>query len=393
MKHLAIGISTALVSLISQPSFSAPAADTTKSIIWEISGNGMTAPSYLFGIVHLICPEDYVWTGVMRDCFQKSKTLCFAEHVKESTGMSDNKVLDSTGKSIRDYFNAKDYDDVRNFFQSRAGINIDAKQNNHISTMIAWLIKADLGCSDPVSYETRLSKLANVDHKPIKIMDDMVEEAGDLEEMPVDKIVSRAIGRAHGDSAARKELRAVINAFKNQDQAQLRDMLSHLGYYRGETKLDEENSSWMPHFKQMLGGQPVFFVVGAAHLGGDHGLISMLREKGYAVKPLGRTDTASVLDIQPKPTIELAQYTKEHLKIPKKAVKSHLEGTVTIKYLVTETGKIKKCSIAFGFDTKCNKAVLKMVKKMPPYKPGLKHGKPSEFWLLEKFEVHPPTGK
>jgi uncharacterized protein len=386
MKSTAIALVTLLCSLCTPNTFATP-ADTAHSVIWEVSANGLTKPSYIFGILHLICPEDYVWTGVMRDCFHSSNSVCFAEHMKETTGMDDKAVIDSTGKTIRDYFSAKDYDDVRDYFQRRAHINIDVKQNNMISTMIAWLIKSDLGCGDPVSYETRLNKLAAIDKKKVTILDDLVEEAGDLEEMPADKIVRRAISRAHGDSAARMELAGVIAAYKRQDQAKLRDLLSHLGYYRGETKLDEENDKWVPLMREKMRDESVFFVVGAAHIGGDHGLVSMLRDKGYKVRPVGLVDTASVLEILPKPNVNLAQYMQEHLQLPGKAIKHHIQGTVTVQFLVTETGKIKKCTLVRGVNHACDKRVVKVVKKMPAYQPGLKHGKPAEFWLIEKFQV------
>ena len=29
-----------------------------KSLLWEISGNGLTKPSYLYGTIHMICKDD-----------------------------------------------------------------------------------------------------------------------------------------------------------------------------------------------------------------------------------------------------------------------------------------------------------------------------------------------
>lgn len=29
------------------------------SLLWEVSGNGLTKPSYLYGTVHMICSPDY----------------------------------------------------------------------------------------------------------------------------------------------------------------------------------------------------------------------------------------------------------------------------------------------------------------------------------------------
>lgn len=32
--------------------------ETENSLLWKISGNGLTKPSYLFGTMHMLCAED-----------------------------------------------------------------------------------------------------------------------------------------------------------------------------------------------------------------------------------------------------------------------------------------------------------------------------------------------
>ncbi len=47
------------------------------------------------------------------------------------------------------------------------------------------------------------------------------------------------------------------------------------------------NQNWLPHIEQALQQQkPVFIVVGTLHLLGKEGLVTVLKEKGYAVEQL-----------------------------------------------------------------------------------------------------------
>lgn len=51
--------------------------------------------------------------------------------------------------------------------------------------------------------------------------------------------------------------------------------------------LDARNLLWMdrmPMYMKEYG--PTMFVVGAAHLGGKNGLINLLKQKGYTVRPV-----------------------------------------------------------------------------------------------------------
>jgi uncharacterized protein YbaP (TraB family) len=55
-----------------------------------------------------------------------------------------------------------------------------------------------------------------------------------------------------------------------------------------ETFLNARNRAWVPELEQVLkrGGRAMV-LVGAGHLGGEQGVINLLRGKGYAVRQIG----------------------------------------------------------------------------------------------------------
>ena len=50
--------------------------------------------------------------------------------------------------------------------------------------------------------------------------------------------------------------------------------------------IDERNASWVEKIMPMTANQSVLFAVGAGHLGGENGLLNLLRKQGYSVKPM-----------------------------------------------------------------------------------------------------------
>jgi uncharacterized protein YbaP (TraB family) len=50
--------------------------------------------------------------------------------------------------------------------------------------------------------------------------------------------------------------------------------------------LNNRNQSWIPVIEDLIKKQPTFIAVGAAHLGGNKGVISLLKSKGYIVEPV-----------------------------------------------------------------------------------------------------------
>lgn len=50
--------------------------------------------------------------------------------------------------------------------------------------------------------------------------------------------------------------------------------------------LDERNKTWVPLLEEAMKTNSIFMAVGAGHLGGDYGLISLLQKAGYSVEPI-----------------------------------------------------------------------------------------------------------
>lgn len=50
--------------------------------------------------------------------------------------------------------------------------------------------------------------------------------------------------------------------------------------------LDNRNRAWIAKINAFAAEKPTLFAFGAGHLGGEKGLIELLRKEGYTVKPL-----------------------------------------------------------------------------------------------------------
>jgi uncharacterized protein YbaP (TraB family) len=50
--------------------------------------------------------------------------------------------------------------------------------------------------------------------------------------------------------------------------------------------LNERNMNWLPIIISQISDKSSFIAVGALHLPGKKGIIELLREKGYTVKPI-----------------------------------------------------------------------------------------------------------
>jgi uncharacterized protein YbaP (TraB family) len=85
-----------------------------------------------------------------------------------------------------------------------------------------------------------------------------------------------------------RELTAILTAWQRGDALSLeRTLLGGFKEYPAAYRslIVERNNNWMPQLEKCLGrSTPCLVVVGAAHLVGPDGLLTLLRQKGFKVE-------------------------------------------------------------------------------------------------------------
>ena len=71
---------------------------------------------------------------------------------------------------------------------------------------------------------------------------------------------------------------------------------------------------------------------------------------------------------------ELFKYLGKNIKYPKKAKKKGVEGVVYANFVVDTTGEITNVKILRGIGGGCDKETIRVIKKMPNWKPGKQRG-------------------
>ena len=88
--------------------------------------------------------------------------------------------------------------------------------------------------------------------------------------------------------SSKKDFNEMLQLYKNKDIDQIKDLTTKeedFAEYTG-ILLDDRNHNWIPVIGEQAKKQPTFFAFGAGHLGGEKGVINLLRKAGFTVKPV-----------------------------------------------------------------------------------------------------------
>lgn len=78
--------------------------------------------------------------------------------------------------------------------------------------------------------------------------------------------------------------------------------------------------------------------------------------------------------------IALRTFIANNIKYPELAAESEIQGTVYVRFVVTKTGKVGEVQVTRGVDPLLDQEAVRVIKKLPDFKPGSQGGRPVNVW-------------
>ncbi|MFZ9387333.1 MAG: TraB/GumN family protein [Chitinophagaceae bacterium] len=291
MKRISAAV---LMSLVTLAAFSQQNGKEN-TLLWKISGPGLDKPSYLFGTIHMLCAEDAVLSGTLKDIIRESDEVYFEvdmDNLFEMAGaMGKMKMRGDT--TLRDLLSDTDYQKVKEYFVQK-GSMLPFSILETFKPMLAasTLQEGSMPCEQTAMMEQVIMQEAKEHDKTIRGLETMAFQAGVLDSIPyslqarqlVNFIDSAATGG--GDVKAMEEM---FSAYRNQDLQKLEELMVETDAAMAaftDIMLYHRNQNWVRKLQDMLPGKSLLIAVGAGHLPGPKGMIQLLRQAGYLVTPV-----------------------------------------------------------------------------------------------------------
>jgi len=266
-----------------------------KSLLWEISGNGLTKPSYLYGTIHMICKDDASLGDSLIAAIQRSDRVYFEvdmDNLMEMlSALKDFKMRNDT--TLADLLSKEDYEKVKVFMESKGGL-LPFSQLEKYKPMLAssLLMESGVGCDEPVAMEQLILDEAKKNKKRVDGLETMSYQASIFDSIPY-KLQAEQLLKYVNDSGSKseadKQFEEMIEAYKAQDIEKLGEYVKEddggLSNYE-DILIYNRNRNWVEKLKKLMPEKSLTVAVGAGHLAGEKGVIKLLRKAGYTVRPV-----------------------------------------------------------------------------------------------------------
>ncbi|KAA5532362.1 TraB/GumN family protein [Taibaiella lutea] len=264
-------------------------AQNNNSLLWKISGKDIKQPSYLFGTIHLICHNDYVWTPIMQKALDSSVKVAFEMDMDDPdllTKITQGMQLHD-GKNSKELYTEDEYKQLTEYAKDN-GIPVEMIDTQEPFSLLSMLYMKMLSCSIPESYEGNIMKLALQSNKEIVGLETVEEQLAVINNMSDDSIGHTVVEMIKDMNAFKIQYQQMVDFYKQQNLPSLYNILLETPDYKGDlnTLLYDRNTKWISEIETLANAQSTFIAVGAGHLWGDKGVIALLKKKGYKVEPV-----------------------------------------------------------------------------------------------------------
>lgn len=269
-------------------------------LLWKISGRGIEKPSYILGTHHAV-PYTFCDTipGLMKAFGEVGHVVGEFDMLKmdamtpQQMQNMQKMMMMPADTTMASLFSDAQMDTLDAYLKNTLGANLQM-----LSAMKPMTIMVTVQQKMLMELIPDIASLTGIDKYMQTLAAEKGKQVGGLETMEYQ--LGLLYGSSLQDQAdalldmvrrsnSKELLQELTAAYKTQNLDTLwkifQDQMTHLEY---DALVKTRNLNWLEEMKRLLHAQSALYVVGAGHLPGDAGMINLLREAGYKVKPVKR---------------------------------------------------------------------------------------------------------
>jgi uncharacterized protein len=269
-----------------------PVNKLENTLLWEITGNGLKQPSYLFGTMHLLCAEDAFLSVNLKKAIRETDRIYFEIDMDDMSQMMNAlkyiRMNDNT--KLSDLLTEEEYTRIKTYFEKNKSVMPFAMMERLKPYMLtSFISESGMGCEKTNGMEMSIMQEANKLDKEIKGLETAEFQAGLFDSIPYKQQAQELLQYIDSAHKYKSNTSELVKVYREQDLQKMEDLTK-----KGESGISDyldllvydRNRRWAEQLNPILQEKSTLVAVGAGHLPGESGMITLLRKAGYTLKPL-----------------------------------------------------------------------------------------------------------
>ncbi len=247
----------------------------------------MPGTSYLFGTMHVQDARIFDAAGKAFEKVRACESFAAEFHLDNAKSDAAAASLElPQGKTLSQLIPGKKYQKLRRIFLKTSGFDLDYLQKatpfaiaNLVSSMI---LQSDM----PVSLDEHLWNLAKKEGKTLQGIETLQEQVEVVGKIPLDEQIRMLLAIGKNVGRFRQQLRHAATLYQQGDVQRLFKNVKKNSKGLRKLLLYRRNEIMAERIAGAVKEKTLFAAIGVGHLGGERGVIRLLKKEGLRVRPV-----------------------------------------------------------------------------------------------------------
>ncbi|PXV62872.1 hypothetical protein CLV62_11788 [Dysgonomonas alginatilytica] len=286
-----------IVFLITISGISAEEKIPTGSILWKISGNGLTAPSYILGTHHIIKKEildDFKGIDEALSNTDQVVGEIDMDEIASKSSFMQNAVIMPDSITYNQFLSEHDYAVLDSNLKAVLHVGLD-KLSKLKPVTISFLYLFKIYGKDMQSEPMDLyfQQIAKENNKPIIGLETIEDQMQLLYySTPIEKQILDLLCQTSNSEYTSKVIGELDDCYSKGDLNSILKFMNDENDPCPDTQEEkaqvnkDRNDKWLLKLPSIMAERASFIAVGCMHIAGEDGLLWQLKKMGYTVEPV-----------------------------------------------------------------------------------------------------------
>jgi uncharacterized protein len=263
-------------------------AQLEKSLLWEVSGNGLASPSYLYGTMHVGDKRAHDFSEATLAAFKQSKAFAGELNMDEVDQLAILNLMKlDSGQKLHSLFTTEEWTKIEAYCQEKIRVNPNDFDDYNIFFLYSLIAQSQFKNQKGQAVDLYFFDEAKKSGKKLLGLEKVEEQISAISSMDLTEQKKMLMDAVEGKNGG--DERGIQKMMKYYSKGDLDALLkfskdSEMGTTFETALVTDRNHRMAERMGPIMKSQSTFVAVGALHLPGDEGVITLLRDMGYEVR-------------------------------------------------------------------------------------------------------------
>ncbi|MBJ2173799.1 TraB/GumN family protein [Aureibaculum sp. A20] len=264
-------------------------AQEKSSLLWKIEGKGIQT-SYIFGTIHMMPQKDFSMPQKVKDAFEGSDEIYLELDMDSPEMMQEmmKEMMIEEQDLLSNHVDSTEYKILDAYLKENVGLGF-AQFNKFKPLYMSSTIMSSFMGKQVASYEMTFIGMAKEAKKELKGLETVNDQMSVFDSIPYEDQLDELVEMLDDPEETKELYGKMVAKYKSENIDSLYNFTLK-SFDNDEKMIDalllNRNKNWVKKIPEISKEKKVIYAVGAGHLGGEKGVIQLLKEEGYTVTPV-----------------------------------------------------------------------------------------------------------